>query len=189
MVSATVNREERSRHASLARRLLLAVAALLVPLVVVTIVGVAMFRSSIGALEAFRRETVEEASWVGEARELLTLADDVGEKYVEEGDAAAGEEFRTVARQIDRSLDRLSALSSPEEVAVVAAVRETWARVLVELDEAASISREDYTDAALDPFHDDIDNAASMLSDLYTLHGAEVADEITAMRGASNCNS
>jgi hypothetical protein len=43
----------RSRRTTLARRLLMAVTALLVPLIVVTVVGVAMFRSSIGGLEAF----------------------------------------------------------------------------------------------------------------------------------------
>jgi diguanylate cyclase (GGDEF)-like protein len=158
------------------------VTALLAPLVVVTVVGVAMFRSSIGALEGFRRETVEEASLVGDARKLLGLADDVGERYVEEGDAGAGEEFRSVDRRIEASLDRLSVLSSTQEVAIVAEVRATWAKVLVEVDEAAGIPAADYTDAALDPFHDDVDNAASMLSDLYTLHGADVANEIASMR-------
>ena len=71
-----------------------AVAALLVPLVVVTLVGVAMFRSSIDSLEEFRSATIDETARVTEASELMALADDVGEQYVEEGDAAAGDEFR-----------------------------------------------------------------------------------------------
>ena len=172
----------RPRHRTLARRLLLAVTALLVPLVVVTLVGVAMFRSSIGALETFRRETVDETAQVNEASELMALADDVGEQYVEQGDAAAGEEFRSISRQLDLSLDGLSNLSSEQEMAVVAQVRAQWAKVLTELDEAAAIPPDDYTDAALDPFHDDLDDGLSMLAGLNTLHGVAVADEIASMR-------
>ena len=170
------------RQRSLARRLLLAVTALLVPLVVVTLVGVATFRSSIGALEGFRRETVDEAALVDEARELLSLADNAGEQYVEQGDAAAGEEFRSIALQIDRSLDRLSVLSSDAEIAVVTDARTQWTKVVADVEEAAAIPRDEYTDAALDPFHDDLDAALSSLASLYTLHGVAVADQIVAMR-------
>ena len=173
----------RTRRVSLARRLMLAVTALLVPLVVVTVVGVAMFRSSIGALEEFRRETVDETARVGEARELMALADDVGEQYVEEGDAAAGEEFRSISRQIDDSLDGLSDLSSEQEMAIVAAGPTHDGRRFSSSSTRRPASRwTTYTDAALDPFHDDLDDALSMLADLNTLHGVEVADEIAAMR-------
>ncbi|MDP9464663.1 MAG: hypothetical protein M3P52_08575, partial [Actinomycetota bacterium] len=78
--------------------------ALLVPLVVVTVVGVAMFRSSIGALEAFQRETVDYTSRVTDAGDLIALADDLGEQYVEENDAVAGEELRSISQQLVLSL-------------------------------------------------------------------------------------
>jgi hypothetical protein len=51
---------------TLARRLILAVTALLVPLVIVTVVGVVLFRSSIASLEEFQRESVEETRTRGE---------------------------------------------------------------------------------------------------------------------------
>ena len=88
--------EAQVRRGTLARRLILAVTALLVPLVVVTLVGVAMFRSAIGSLEEFQRESVDETARVVEARDLLALSDDVGEQYVEAHDAVSGEEFRSI---------------------------------------------------------------------------------------------
>ena len=170
------------RRGTLARRLILAVTALLVPLVVVTLVGVAMFRSSISSLEEFQRESVDETARVVEVRDLLALADDVGEQYVEAHDAAAGEEFRSIGRRLIGSLDGLSDLSSEQEMAIIAQVRARWAKIDIELNEAANIPLGDDTDAALDPFHDDIDDALSMLADLNELRGVEVADEIAAMR-------
>jgi diguanylate cyclase (GGDEF)-like protein len=169
-------------HGTLARRLLLAVTALLVPLVVVTLVGVAMFRSSIGALETFRRETVDETARVNEASNLMALADDLGELYIEQGDALAGDQFRQNSEQLDRSLEGLSDLSSEQEIALLEQVRAQWAEVLDDYATAAAIPPGDYTDAALDPFHDDLDDGLSMLADLNALHSVEVADEIVSMR-------
>ena len=92
---------------------------------------------------------------------------------------------RSFARSVDSSigsLDGLSDLSSEQEMAIIAEVRARWAKVHIELDEAANIPLGDYTDAALDPFHDDIDDALSMLADLNALRGVEIADEIATMR-------
>jgi diguanylate cyclase (GGDEF)-like protein len=172
----------RPRHSTLARRLQLAVTALLVPLVVVTVVGVAMFRSSIGALEAFQRETVDHMSRLDEASDVMALADDVGERYIEENDAVAGEELRSISQRLDLSLDRLSNASSEQEMAVIAEVRAHWAKVLTELDEAAALPPDADLSAALDPFHDDLDHGLSMLADINALNGVEVTDEITSMR-------
>jgi diguanylate cyclase (GGDEF)-like protein len=160
----------------------LAVTALLVPLVVLTLVGVAMFRSSIRSLEEFQRESVDETARVVEARDLLSLADDVGEEYAETHDAVAGEEFRSIGRRLIASLDGLSDLSSEQEMAIIAQVRARWAKIGIELDEAANIPLGDDTGTALDPFHDDIDEALSMLADLNVLRGVEIADEIANMR-------
>ena len=174
--------EAQVRRGTLARRLILAVTALLVPLVVATLVGVVMFRSSIGSLEDFQRESVDETARVVEARNLLALADDVGEQYVEAHDAVAGEEFRSIGRRLTGSLDGLSDLSSEQEMAIIAKVRARWAKIDSELNEAANIPLGDATDTALDPFHDDIDDALSMLADLNELRGVEIADEIATMR-------
>jgi len=153
-----------------------------VPLVVTTVVGVAMFRSSIGSLEEFRRETIDETARVTDASELMAVADDLGEQYVEEGDAAAGDEFRSISRQIDDSLAGLSDLSSDQEQAIVAAISMSWAQVLRDVEAAAAMPQDEYTDLALDPFHDDLDDGISMLADLNALHVVAVADEIASMR-------
>ena len=174
--------EAQVRRGTLARRLILAVTALLVPLVVVTLVGIAMFRSSISSLEDFRRESVDETARVVEARDLLSRADDVGEQYVEAHDAAAGKEFRSIGRRLIGSLDGLSDLSSEQEIAIIAQVRARWAKIDSELTEAAKIPLGDPTDVALDPFHDDIDDALSVLADLNELRVVEIADEIATMR-------
>jgi diguanylate cyclase (GGDEF)-like protein len=171
----------RTRRTTLAGRMLLAVTALLVPLIVGTVVGVAMFRSSIGSLEAFQHDAIDSTARVNEASELMALADDVGEQYVEEGDAISGEEFRSISQRV---VDILAALSkgSEQELAVIAEVETQWATVLRDLDEAAAIPQDDYTDAALDPFHDDLDDGLSMLAGVNALHTIEVADEIASMR-------
>jgi diguanylate cyclase (GGDEF)-like protein len=170
------------RSGALARRLILAVTALLVPLFVVTVVGVAMFRSSIGSLEEFQRESVDETARVVEVRDLLARADDVGEQYVEDHDAVAGEEFRSIAQQLTSSLDGLSDLSSEQEIAIIAQVRALWSAIEREVREATNIPLGDDTDAALDPFHEDIDDALSMLADLNEVRSVQIADEIATMR-------
>jgi diguanylate cyclase (GGDEF)-like protein len=175
-------REAQVRRGTLARRLILAVTALLLPLVVVTLVGVVMFRSSISSLEEFQRESVDETARVVEARDLLSLSDDVGEQYVEAHDPVSGEEFRSIGRRLISSLDGLSDLSSEQEIAIIAKVRARWVKIDSELNEAAKIPLGDDTGPALDPFHDDIDEALSLLADLNELRGVEIADEIATMR-------
>jgi diguanylate cyclase (GGDEF)-like protein len=172
----------RGRRRTIARRLILAVTATMVPLVVVTLVGVVMFRSSISSLEEFRRESVDETARVAEARDLLATADDVGEQYVEAHDAVAGEEFHSIGRLLMVSLDGLSDLSSEQETAIIAEVRARWEKIDIELHEAANLPRGADINTALDPYHDDIDDALSMLADLNELRGVEIADEIATMR-------
>ena len=148
-----------------------------------------MFRSSISSLEEFRRESVDETARVVEARNLLARADDVGEQYVEAHDAVAGEEFRSTVDGSMRSLDGLADLSSEQETAIIAEVRARWAKIDIELNEASNIPLGDDTGTALDPFHDDIDGAMSMLADLNERRGVEIADEIATMRRSEQSSS
>jgi hypothetical protein len=78
-------------RSSLARRLRLALATMLLPLAAVAVAGLVTFRLSISALEEFRQETVEESKRIEEVRDLLVQADDLGEESVEEDDPATGE--------------------------------------------------------------------------------------------------
>jgi hypothetical protein len=59
------------------------------------------FRSTVGALEGFRAETVGETKRIEAVRDLLVLADDSGESYVESQDPAEGERFIELSKQID----------------------------------------------------------------------------------------
>jgi diguanylate cyclase (GGDEF)-like protein len=171
----------RTRHGSLARRLRLAITALLVPLVAVTVVGVVMFRSSIAGLEAVHRESVDEAALVDHARDLMSAADDLGERHVEDGDATAGEEFLSISRQVDATLDRLEAMSSLQETAIMDALRAQWSKVVADVDAAAGTTEADVAEVSLDAFHDDLDEALSTLAGLYAIQGLELADELGSM--------
>jgi hypothetical protein len=75
---AKVGQHQPSRS-SLAWRLRLALAAMLLPVAAVAAAGLVTFRQSISALEEFRRETVEESKRIEEVRDLLVQADDLGE--------------------------------------------------------------------------------------------------------------
>ena len=157
--------------------------ALLVPLVVVTLIGVVMFRSSIGALESFRRDTIDETARVNKASELVALADDVGEQYVEAGrrrrrDTVSFDQSRPRSHPRWALQDELGADRSP-----------LWTRFGRDGRRSSRSStrrrpsrRDDRTDSLLDAFHDDLDEALSLLADLNTLNGVDVADEIASMR-------
>ena len=71
-------------RSSLASRLRLALATMLLPVAAVAAAGLVTFRLSISALEEFREETVEESKLIEEVRDLLVDADDLGEAAVEE---------------------------------------------------------------------------------------------------------
>src|SRR6266545_4384179 len=102
-------------RSSLARRLRLALAAMLLPLAAVAMAGLVTFRYSISALEEFRKETVEESKRIEQVRDLLVQADDLGEASVEQSDPATGKRFVALSAQIDRRFDDLQTLATQQE--------------------------------------------------------------------------
>jgi hypothetical protein len=56
-----------------------------------------------------------------------------------------------------------------------------WRRSAVDVEAAKRLPR-GATDNRLDPFHDHIDEAASILADLHSLNGNQVAEEISSLR-------
>ena len=57
-----------------------------------------------------------------------------------------------------------------------------WEESAADLEAARAVPKESATDNRLDPFHDHIDEAASILADLHSLNGNQVADEISSLR-------
>jgi diguanylate cyclase (GGDEF)-like protein len=69
-------------------------------------------------------------------------------------------------------------------MAIIAEIRVLWKQIDIELSDAAQLPVGGDTDAALDPFHEDIDEALSLLTELIEATGIQIADEIAAMRGS-----
>jgi diguanylate cyclase (GGDEF)-like protein len=159
--------------------------AMLLPVIAVVASGMASFRSSIVALEQFREETVEEATVIEGLRDRLTNADDVGEDLVEElvesGTPPASEEFRIVSQRIDADFDELATMDGETERRLVVEARGAWDLAVVGYEDATQPSDESVDDR-LDPFHDDIDIASSILADLHSYQGTQVANEIRSLR-------
>jgi PAS domain S-box-containing protein len=171
-----------ARRSSLARRLRLALAAMLLPVAAVAVAGLVTFRSTISALEEFRRETVEESKRIEEVRDLLVQADDLGEASVEGGDPADDERFLALSALIDRRFDGLQTLATRQERELAAGAEAMWRTSAADVEAARAVPAEDATDSRLDPFHDHIDQAGSILADLHSLNGNQVADEIASLR-------
>jgi nitrogen fixation/metabolism regulation signal transduction histidine kinase len=169
-------------RSSLARRLRLALATMLLPVAAVAVAGLVTFRFSISALEGFREETVEESKRIEEVRDLLVEADDLGEASVEQDDPATGKRFVALSEQIDRRFDDLQTLATQQERQLAAEADSMWKTSAADIKAAKAIPKEDATDSRLDPFHDHIDQAASILADLHSLNGNQVADEISSLR-------
>jgi diguanylate cyclase (GGDEF)-like protein/PAS domain S-box-containing protein len=169
-------------RSSLARRLRLALTTMLLPVAAVAGAGLVTFRLSISALEEFRKETVEESRRIEEVRDLLVEADDLGEASVEEDDPATGERFVALSARIDRRFDDLQNLATQQERQLAAEANAIWEKSAADLEAARAVPKESATDNRLDPFHDHIDEAASILADLHSLNGNQVADEISSLR-------
>ena len=170
------------RAGSLSRRLFLAVAAMLLPLIAVAGVGVLMFRTTVGALEEFREETVGESAAITKVRELLVLADDAGEASVESDDPAQRVTFLELSKRIDDGFARLETLSTPAERSLADTARAQWESAAAEIADLEAADTGLHGDR-LDPFHDEIDEASSLLSDADALNVAQVASEIASLRG------
>jgi diguanylate cyclase (GGDEF)-like protein/PAS domain S-box-containing protein len=169
-------------RSSLANRLRLALAAMLLPVAAVAAAGLVTFRLSISALEEFRAETVDESIRIEAVRRLLVKADDLGEASVEQGDPATGKRFVALSAQIDRRFDGLQALATRQERQLAARADGMWQRAAADIQAAKAPRKPGATDDPLDPFHDHIDEAASILADLHSLNGNQVADEISSLR-------
>ena len=167
---------------SLARRLLLAIAVMLLPLVAAGAVGLISFRSVAVALETFRAETVEERTLIERVRDLLVLADDAGEAAFETGEPAQAEAFAEIGREIDAGFIDLATLSTAQERSLARTAEARWREASAALGNASDIPPRP-GNAQLDPFHDLIDEAAAVLADVMTLNAQEVGREISALRG------
>jgi diguanylate cyclase (GGDEF)-like protein/PAS domain S-box-containing protein len=143
--------------------------------------GLVTFRLPISALEEFREETVEESKLIEEVRDLLVEADDLGEAAVEKGDPATGQRFVAHSALIDRRFDDLQTLATQQERELAAEADAVWKQSAADIEAAKKLPR-GATDDRLDPFHDHIDEAASILADLHSLNGNQVADEISSLR-------
>ncbi len=169
------------RKASLGRRLFVAVAGMLLPLVAVGGLGILTFRSTGSALEAFRAETVGQSTRIAKVRDLMVAVDDAGELYAETpDDAALGERYLLASAQIDEGFDGLETLNSHEERLLVTAARARWETARTSIE--AVIRDGGGDDNSLDPFHDHVDGAAAFLSDAVAENVNEVADEIASLR-------
>ena len=176
---------------SLSQRLILALAVMLLPAVTVAGAGVLTFRSSAKAIEAFRDHTLEELKPLESIRALLELADDAGEIYVEEKEPAMARRFEKLGSQIDRNFAALAALHAhPEDrVAGAASAAETaaeiaharWNQAVAALHQAASLPAGRYGNG-LDNFHDLIDEAGSLVADVYSYSVKEIAVEVSSLQ-------
>jgi diguanylate cyclase (GGDEF)-like protein/PAS domain S-box-containing protein len=169
-------------RSSIARRLRLALTTMLLPVAAVAGAGLVTFRLSISALEEFRRETVEESRRIEEVRDLLVEADDLGEASVEGDDPVTGERFVALSALIGRRFDDLQTLATQQERQLAAEADAIWEKSAADIEAARAVPKGGATDDRLDPFHDHIDEAASILADLHSLNGNQVADEISALR-------
>ncbi|HEV8526462.1 MAG TPA: diguanylate cyclase, partial [Actinomycetes bacterium] len=169
-------------RSSLARRLRLALATMLLPVAAVAAAGLITFRLSISALEEFREETVEESKLIETVRDLLVQADDLGEASVEGDDPATDEQFVAHSALIDRRFDDLQTLATQQERQLAAKADAMWKTSAADIEAAKAVPEGGVTDDRLDPFHDHIDEAASILADLHSLNGNQVADEISSLR-------
>ena len=173
--------ETTRRTRSLGVRLVLAIAVMLLPLVAGGAVGVVNFRTTARALQEFQTKTVDESTRIEKVMDLLVPADDAGEAYVETDDRAQAERFAELSRQIDDGFVDLATLGTQEERTLAAAAQARWEAAFASLGEAAEapLSRRD---ALLDPFHDRLDEASSLLADVDKLNVQQVAVEIASLR-------
>ena len=164
----------------------LALAVMLIPVAAVATIGVAGFRASVGGLEEFRSDTVDEGVLIESLRDMLVHADDVGEAYVETDAPAVGARFAALSDRVDQRFIELGALHAsdehtPAEHAPVTYARQMWLQATQEIQMAIAFPRGSI-DSRLDVFHDVIDEAAAAAADMYSANLSEVAGEISSLR-------
>jgi two-component system, cell cycle sensor histidine kinase and response regulator CckA len=173
--------EAPKRKTSLGQRLLLALVAMLLPLAAVAAAGVIAFRTSIGALEEFHDEIVSESQAIDSVRDLLVGVEEYAEEYAEEGNPAAGDQFFTLSRRIERGFDELAKLNRPRERRLASAAQALWEEAFGVVEKIVPRPGLAETDP-LEEFHDPLDEAGEQLADLYSLNGEQIAGEISAFR-------
>ncbi|MBA3737132.1 MAG: diguanylate cyclase [Actinobacteria bacterium] len=170
-----------AQRGSLARRLLLVLAAMLLALVAVAGSRLVTFRTTADALEEFRAETVGESQQVAEVRILLDKADDAGEELMETRAGAKRDAFASISTKIDDGFERLERSGSRGERLLASSARLRWEEARATFERALTLPPDGREDR-LDPFHDAVDGSAALLSDAYGLNVAEVGQEISALR-------
>jgi signal transduction histidine kinase len=181
--SATIRPTGRSRwRPSLFQILMLALATMLLPLLTIAATGVLTFRTSIRGLEEFRAETVDETKRIEATRSLLVDADDLGEAYAEQESAASSKRYSALHGRLDRLFGELGSLNTKPERKLALDARSLWLQAHRDLGNTISRPPGITVDEGLDPFHDHIDEAASVLADLHSLNTGQVATEISALR-------
>lgn len=177
-----MGRKARStKRRSIAWRLGLALAIMLLPVLAVAGTGVVTFRTSVGALEDFGNESLDEAKPIETIRDLLVEADDLGEGYVESKDPVLGEEFLSVGRRIDQGFVDLSSLSTQKERRVASDARLLWEEAFAAVEKAAAGPAGPHGNE-LDRFHDAVDESASLMADIYSLNVQQATGEISSLR-------
>jgi PAS domain S-box-containing protein len=73
-------------------------------------------------------------------------------------------------------------LATQQERQLAAEAEKIWDTSAADIKAAKAVPGGGPTDNRLDPFHDHIDEAASILADLHSLNGNQVADEIASLR-------
>ena len=148
-----------SHGGSLARRLLLVLAAMLLALVAVAGARVVTFGTTVNALEEFRADTVGQSDRIAEVRSLLEEADDAGEAYVETENISEGAKFASISSEIARGFDDLERSGSRRERLLASSARLRWEIAHATIERAVGLSASG-DGARLDPFHDGLDEAA-----------------------------
>ena len=165
----------------MARRLFLALAAMLIPVAAVAVIGLEGFRASVGGLEAFRSDTVDEGVLIESVRDMLVHADDVGEAYVETENPAVGARFEALSDRIDQGFTDLETTRQPTRMRLSSTPEQLWLQAGQEIQIAISFPVGS-TGLRLDGFHDLIDEAAAAVADMYSTNLSEVAGEISSLR-------
>jgi gamma-glutamyl phosphate reductase len=73
-------------------------------------------------------------------------------------------------------------LATQQERQLAVEANPIWEKSAADLEAARAVPKGSATDDRLHPFHDHIDEAASILADLHSLNGNQVADEISSLR-------
>jgi diguanylate cyclase (GGDEF)-like protein len=180
--------ERPKRSASLSRRIRLAMAIMLLPVVAMAGMGIITFRSSVGALEQVRDETESEGKRIDALLKMLPDADDLGEDFVELNEPGMREAFLAHSQTIALALEAITDLDSdlaPGERETSSAAQLQWATARAAALEAAALGTGRY-EAALDRFHDAVDATTVTMTAMYSIYSGEVVAEISSLQRREN---